>query len=86
MNGLTFESALPRPDGPSSEGRIVHFVMPNGVHRPAIVVHVWDRPVGTVNLTVFTDPNIDGENLRHSVQVEHSARAEAGTWHWMERA
>ena len=73
MNGLT-------------EGRIVHYVMPNGVHRPAIVVHVWDRSKGTANLTVFTDPGIDGENLRHSVQVEHSARAEAGTWHWIEKA
>jgi hypothetical protein len=24
-----------------TEGRIVHYVMPNGEHRPAIVVRVW---------------------------------------------
>ena len=43
-----------------TEGRIVHYVMPNGQHRPAIVVQVWDYtgPSGTSNLQVFTDgPN-----------------------------
>jgi hypothetical protein len=53
------------------EGRIVHFVMPNGQHRPAIVVQVWRVPDspgpepilkapenGCCNLRVFTDgPN-----------------------------
>lgn len=58
MNGLT-------------EGRIVHYVLQNGVHRPAIVVKVWrySEPVqnesdevvytipenGCSNLQVFTD-------------------------------
>ena len=52
MNGLT-------------EGRIVHFVMPSGQHRPAIIVKVWrvtgagniqDPPEnGLSNLTVFVD-------------------------------
>jgi hypothetical protein len=55
MNGLT-------------EGRMVHYVMPDGKHRPAVVVKVWrvtgeggiqDPPVsGCSNLQVFTDgPN-----------------------------
>lgn len=48
-----------------TEGRIVHYVMTNGDHRPAIVVRVWRSlggaheglPVleGLVNLQVFTD-------------------------------
>jgi hypothetical protein len=39
------------------EGRIVHFVMPDGEHRPAIVTKVWDREnqSGCSNLNVFTD-------------------------------
>jgi hypothetical protein len=39
------------------EGRIVHFVMPNGEHTPAIVLKVWDHDgnTGTANLMVFTD-------------------------------
>lgn len=43
------------------EGRIVHFVMPNGQHRPAIVTQVWDRggTTGTANLLVFTDGSND---------------------------
>jgi hypothetical protein len=40
-----------------TEGRIVHYVMPNGQHRPAIVVKVWNSN-GMANLQVFTDgPN-----------------------------
>ena len=69
-----------------TEGRIVHYVMPNGVHRPAVVVHVWDREKGTANLTVFTDPALDGENLRYSVQVEYANRPTPNTWHWVEKA
>ncbi len=47
------------------EGRIVHYVLPNGYsagdHRPAIIVRVFDsmRESGTVNLLVFTDCNND---------------------------
>lgn len=46
-----------------TEGRIVHFVMPNGEHRPAIVVRVWREIAsaceGYVNLQVFTDGSND---------------------------
>jgi hypothetical protein len=40
-----------------TEGRIVHYVMPDGKHVPAIVVKVWDTTgsMGTSNLQVFTD-------------------------------
>ena len=40
-----------------TEGRMVHYVMPNGKHRPAVIVRVWDRDHvnGCCNLSVFTD-------------------------------
>lgn len=44
-----------------TEGRIVHYVMPSGIHRPAIVVQVWrysdGKPPenGCSNLVVFVD-------------------------------
>ena len=50
----------------ASLGRIVHFVLPNGEHRPAIVVRVWpeefpnnpDDHMG-LNLQVFLDGTND---------------------------
>lgn len=55
-----------------TEGRIVHYVMPNGKHRPAIVVQVWRVPDspgpepilknpanGCCNLQVFSDGSND---------------------------
>ena len=45
-------------------GRIVHFILPNGEHRPAFIVRVWPNEYGNeeikdgVNLQVF----IDGTN------------------------
>jgi len=52
----------------ASIGRIVHFVLPNGEHRPAIVVRVWpeefpnnpDDHTG-LNLQVFLDGTNDNE-------------------------
>lgn len=44
-----------------TEGRIVHFVLDSGEHRPAIVLRVWRMADGTppengcCNLTVFRD-------------------------------
>jgi hypothetical protein len=48
-----------------TEGRIVHFVMPNGEHRPAIVVRVWGSGPceGYANLQVFTDGSNDATEL-----------------------
>ena len=78
-----------------TEGRIVHYVMPNGAHRPAIVVNVvsaWGP--GYVNLQVFTDVANDGVShgmeWRTSVPYRDPAQASSpedliGTWHWPER-
>lgn len=75
-----------------SIGRVVHFVMPNGQHRPAIVVQVWNEDV--VNLQVFTDGSNDAgvvvyPNTGGYVQWQtsvHHAENEPGphTWHWPE--
>lgn len=50
------------------EGRIVHYVLPNGDHRPAIIVNAWLKVYGdgTVNLQVFTD----GSNDLHAYNSE----------------
>ncbi|MFA5836210.1 MAG: hypothetical protein WC837_04555 [Bellilinea sp.] len=84
------------------EGRIVHYVMPDGKHRPAIIVRVWDKAHtnGCVNLTVFTDWTNDsrgpdyvmdadcaaGKMWRTSVLFDGNTDPAPGTWHWIERA
>ena len=75
------------------EGRIVHVVMSNGEHRPAIIVKVWNEQTGLCNLQVF----IDGNNDRHCPElsqqslftgvdwmtsVHYSDKKEVRTWHW----
>jgi len=62
------------------EGRIVHYVMPNGEHRPAIVVNVWDVTGvcdGYINLQVFTDFGNDAMNVP-SNEPETKAQVNAG--------
>lgn len=80
-----------------TEGRIVHFVLPNGQHRPAIIVNTW-REVGQscdgyANLQVFTDGRNDvgalgdeaASGLYWATSVCHSDAHEPRTWHWIER-
>lgn len=77
------------------EGRIVHYVLPDGIrkgeHRPAIVVRVWDTTQGTgmSNLQVFIDGNNDQEqqgSARWVGSVHYDANKAPGTWHWIEKA
>lgn len=77
-----------------TEGRIVHFVMPNGDHRPAIVVKVWNKESGLVNLQVFTDGLNDspihsdespGLMWATSITPDESGQR-GGSWHWIEKA
>jgi hypothetical protein len=82
-----------------TEGRMVHYILPDGAigqHRPAIVVKVWDREAGTINLRVFYDGTNDflesdgtpppcGSFWATSVRFD-AAGVEAGTWHWIEPA
>ncbi len=76
-----------------TEGRMVHFVMADGEHRPAVVVRVWrsqvpERP-GYCNLQIFTDGSNDGPGnetgIRWETSVFYSEAKEPRTWHWIER-
>lgn len=76
-------------------GRIVHYVMPNSEHRPAIVVKVWNNINGLVNVRVFTDGENDhfpiGWHSEHPdwvtlIRFDDSPSPANNTWHWIERA
>jgi hypothetical protein len=74
-----------------AEGRIVHFVLQDGQHRPAIVVRLWDKAAGTTNLQVFTDALNDGgvyaSGLHWATSVLPDPAGEKPySWHWPERA
>lgn len=74
-----------------TEGRTVHYVLDEGrskgEHRPAVVVHVFDRENGTSNLHVHVDGANDdyhNEFLISRTSVLHSDGKEPGTWHFIE--
>ncbi len=49
-----------------SIGRTVHFILPNGEHRPAVIVRVWDQSPtekSSVQLQVFVDGSNDANQL-----------------------
>lgn len=82
-----------------TEGRIVHFVMNDGDHRASMVVKVWSKEGGVVNLTVFTDWGNDiegnGQELLNDqiskgilwrTSVQYSEEPKPNTWHWIEKA
>lgn len=77
------------------EGRIIHYVLPDGrnegAHRPAIIVMVWDKEDGLVNLQVFTDGTNDypahlSQGVMWATSVRYDENKAPGTWHWIERA
>jgi len=68
--------------------RMVHFVIDNGEHRPAVITKVHTRE-GVVNLTVFAAETTDFENgtplfMAFSVLFDNIDK-KPGTWHWSER-
>jgi len=78
-----------------TEGRIVHFVIRENEHRAAMIVRVWNKTSGVVNLNVFTDwyndvKNGDGSKLQSGdmwiPSCEYSENCEVNTWHWIEKA
>ncbi|MHB9010388.1 MAG: hypothetical protein ACYC3E_00130 [Carboxydocellales bacterium] len=81
-----------------NEGRIVHFVMPDGQHRPAIIVRVWSPETNTTgysNLVVFVDGTNDKNGVSDqqaqsctmwATSVSMSEGKEPRTWHWPEKA
>lgn len=82
------------------EGRVVHYVMPNGKHRPAMVSRVWESERGMVNLVVTLDGRNDIGDLKaagvHPDDIQgfqlwatseyYSEQPEPHTWHWIEKA
>jgi hypothetical protein len=78
------------------EGRMVHFVIPDdasrsaGEHRAALVVRVWDKGAGSVNLHVFFDGSndeaVDPQGDAWVTSVPYSEESKGRTWHWIERA
>jgi hypothetical protein len=72
-------------------GRVVHYVLPDKQHRPAMVVRVHDQESGLINVTVFTDWSNDGKffdtrGIVHAQCVEHDPTGEKiRTWHWPEK-
>jgi hypothetical protein len=77
-----------------TEGSIVHFVLEGGPHkgehRPAIVVKVWDKATGYVNLIVFLDGTNDATSpefiIHWATSVHYDESKELRTWHWIEKA
>jgi LL-H family phage holin len=70
-------------------GSMVRYVLPDGRHpgevRPAAVVKIWDRVMGTSNLNVFTDgdndyPDTDG--LLWATSIMYDEDGALGTWHF----
>lgn len=69
-----------------SIGRIVHLVLPNGQHRPAIITNCWPG-TDRVNLTVFFDAANDHSinRVENTASTPYSEAGEPDTWHWPER-
>jgi hypothetical protein len=73
-------------------GRTVHYVLEDGPHagehRPAIIVKVWSKSIGSVNLVVFMDGTNDGPDfggcIRWCTSVAPSEAMSPRTWHWIE--
>lgn len=99
LGGDTEGSTLTPTPAP---GRVVHYVMPNGEHRPATIVRTYEGKF-YVNLTVLLDGENDRGNLcdldamppvvdvpthlwRGSVTADFTKYPITGTWHWPERA
>ncbi len=82
------ESTEPKSIPGLTEGRMVHYVLPNGTHRPAVIVQVWDHGTGMSNLQVFTDGTNDREvnGLRWYGSIYYSAEPRPNTWHFIEKA
>jgi hypothetical protein len=85
-----------------TEGRIVHYVLGSGEHRPAIVVRVWRLNTieggvvppqnGCSNLQVFTDSDAEGKYndrlppVMWATSALFDAECKPFTWHWIEKA
>jgi hypothetical protein len=53
-----------------------------GEHCPAVIVKVWNKENGYVNLKVL----LDGEDDYWATSKSYNDGKEPGTWHWIEKA
>ncbi len=69
-----------------NEGQMVNFVIEADTHLPAMIVKIWDRDSGMVNLTIFDDHVRRGSEpepaaVWRKTSVLHSDTREVGTWY-----
>jgi hypothetical protein len=68
----------------ASIGRLVHFTLPDGQCRPAIVIRLWGPdqgyPQGPVNLQVFIDGSNDNRQHEGQFLVPEAASGVAAIW------
>jgi hypothetical protein len=69
-----------------TEGRIVHFITDDGIHRPAVVTHVWNKQTGNVNLFIFPDGSYPLDNNTPTSISFDAESFRTYTWHWVEKA
>lgn len=64
-------------------GRMVHYIADGGIHRAAVVTHVFDGRI--INLFVFDDgiSPLPSPVVRH---VGFDEQMQPHTWHWIEKA
>ncbi len=74
-------------------GSLVHIVMEDGQHRPAICVRIWSNEGG--NFQMFLDGTNDGQiditpeeqksGIKWMTSVCYSEEKPTRTWHWPEQ-
>jgi len=74
-----------------TEGKMVHVVLENGEHRPAVIVKVWSEETGCSNLQMFTDSPPEANlndclpQVKWLTSFVYSEEPILNTWHWMEK-
>lgn len=75
-------------------GRIVHYVLANGEHRPGIIVRTWPTDDEKVNLQLFVDGSNDcaaepqanySTGVIWKTSAPHDEEKKPNSWHWPER-
>lgn len=86
-------SSDPKPLAGVTEGRVVRYVIRDGVKagevRAGIISRVINAETGLVDITVFYQGPFDGRRMDNSTEytpmVNHDADKSNGTWHFPER-
>ena len=68
------------------EGRVVHYVIGENIHRAAIVINVHSKELGTCDLFVFSMPQDERGGFFMKTNCDYADTKISGTWHWIEKA